>query len=490
MDSPLRIDLGRGVAVIGAGLAGCLLAIYLKQRGYDVHLYESRWDMRKDIGLAGRSINLILTSRGLSALQSVGLVDEIMKITVRVFSRALHSQTGAIASQRYGPDDSYCNYSISRAQLNVALLNAAEARGVHLYFDYPLDHLDITNRRFFSYTRTAGHPAQRCITAAHIFACDGGGSRARQAIKGFAGHAAVDEGIPLGCGYKELLLPAKISARGEEYAMDPKALHIWPRGSHFMMGLPNLDGSSFTMTLYLPSSGPISFESIKTREQISDYFQKFYPDAVSLIPDVVDQFQNNPTGFLGTVKTLPWCVDDKLVIVGDAAHAIVPFFGQGCNSAFEGVQLLDRCMQKYGVGNVAAAFSEFEKTHKPNTDAIAAMAVDNYYEMMDKVGDPKFLLEKAVEIIVAQKFPIYCSRYAMVTHSLVPYRLCLETGVVQQTILAKLCDGISSPEQADMKLAAQLIDVHLRPFLATNGISEASYNVDAAIVRGGAKSKL
>jgi kynurenine 3-monooxygenase len=471
-----------GVVIFGAGPAGCLLACYLIKRGYEVTILESRSDMRNHWNVAGRSINLIMTSRGLNALAGVGLAETILKITVPVYGRTLHSKQSQLTFQRYGPDDSFCNYSVSRGQLNVELLNAAESRGAKVFFEHPLDHFDITNKVAFSYIRVNNQSKLRSFHAKHFFATDGAGSRARQALSHFKQTEC--NTIPLGASYKELFMPATSTG---EYVIDKDSLHIWPRGSHFLMALPNLQGS-FTMTLYLPDDGPVSFKSLNSDDKVRKYFEENYPDAAKLMPDYVQQFNRNPIGFLGTLNARPWHHDDTLVLLGDAAHAITPFFGQGCNAAFEGVALLDSLMGKFGKDNVVKAFDDYDKIFKPNGDAIANMAVDNYYEMMNKTADAKFLLAKQVEIKLAKVFPIYCSRYAMVTHTLIPFYQCLKVGQIQEEILNELCKNITTDDQVDMLRAKHLIESKLVPLLKQFNLTEKDY-VDKDW-RSSAKAKL
>jgi kynurenine 3-monooxygenase len=475
-----------GVAIVGAGLAGCLLAVYLRRRGVEVDIFESRVDMRAAGAERGRSINLVLTSRGLDALNRVNLLEKVISVCTPVFGRTLHSQAGDLAFQAYGPDASFANYSISRTDLNVLLLDAAEAAGARVHFQHALDHLDVRNRTLFTYVRHEGHPHAKAFKAAHVFGTDGAGSRVRQAIKLSLGDRCADKGTPLGASYKELLLPARPDG---SFAIDKDSLHIWPRGSHFLMALPNLDGS-FTMTLYLPDKGDtVSFAALDTPEKVSAYFQTHYPDVLPHMPDLAQQWAANPQGFLGTVSCAPWHAGDAALVLGDAAHAVTPFFGQGCNASFEGVVALDAALtaanggRARGMGNVGEAFAAFFRRYKPNADAIAQMAVENYYEMMDKTGDAHFLAQKALEIKLAHKFPeTYLARYALVrrrnayrlfqllllslllllllplrpntpshacmpafftffqvTHTLVPYAACKAIGEAQQLILDQLC---------------------------------------------------
>lgn len=491
-----RLDLGDGVAVIGAGLAGSLLAVGLRQLNYDVDVFERAGDMRSDEYAGGRSINLILTSRGIDSLNRLGLVDTVTDIVMPVIGRTMWAMDGTKTFQRYGPDDTYCNYSVSRSELNKVLMTAAEKHGARMHFKQPCGHLDIQQRTMYSYGPSAtGQPTQRSVRARHFFATDGGGSMARQALKGLLGDAMTDNGVPLGCSYKELLMPA---AADGSYPIDVHSLHIWPRGTHFLMALPN-QGGSFTMTLYMSDTGPISFAEMNTREKVKEYFEKYYASALTLMPNLLDEYFSNPNGFLGTVYAAPWQYEDALVLVGDSSHAIVPFFGQGCNAAFESVASVLELLAKHttpeataaaaktnaiaavpGVrsvhAGVAAAFQEFFTTRKPCSDAIAAMAIENFVEMMKKTGEPKFLLQKEVELALAKAHPEYESRYAMVTHTLIPYDVCFATGKIQQEILEEVCADISAAADADMTLAAKLVKDKLIPFLTSKGVTPSSYD--------------
>ncbi len=353
------------------------------------------------------------------------------------------------------------------------------------HFEEGLDHLDVKTNTIITYTRGPnGHPRAHAYRAKHIVGADGAGSRTRQALKLHLGSAMSDEGTPLGAGYKELLMP--LGANGKP-SMDVRSLHIWPRGSHFLMALPNKDGS-FTMTLYLPVKGDISFESIKTTEQVIEYFKRFYPDALPLMPALAKDWRSHPQGFLGTVRAHPWHVDDKVVLLGDAAHAITPFFGQGCNAAFEGVRVLDAALTRHK--DVADAYSEFDALHKPNADAIAQMAVENYVEMMQKTGDQHFLLQKALEVELAHRFPSYLSRYAMVTHTLVPYAACIAVGDAQQRILDTLCpQGTQTLEGVDYKKAAAMVEKDLAAALKANKVVQGDLrDVSRELVLGATKT--
>jgi kynurenine 3-monooxygenase len=484
MSSGLGEDLGPdGVAIVGGGLVGCLLGVYLRKHGMNVTIYESRADPRLKEE-TGRSINLIMSSRGIHALTSVekSLAARVMAVTTKVTGRTLHNgKEDVVSYQAYGPDASYCNFSVSRWELNKVLMDAAQEAGCNIVFNHPIAHVDVSSGTLYFYLHDAGSSQlyQKAVVAAHIFGCDGGGSRVRQALEGFLKSPGRSEN--LGYGYKELRMP--VLATGAP-ALDHLSLHIWPRGSHFMMGLANRDGS-FTMTLYMPCKGPLSFESVcASAEAAEAFFQEHYSSAVPLMPNFKESLLKNPVGFLGTVYTHPWHYKDKVCLLGDASHAITPFFGQGCNSGFEDVSVLHSLLQQFssveprtpgGRINMSAVFDAFYAERKPNTDAIAAMALENFTEMMAKVADPRFLLEKKIEIQLSQRLgAAFTSRYALITHSLVPYSHCHVVGKVQQSILSDLSEGKADEDSVDYSLAAKLVDEQLAPLMLKLGINADS----------------
>lgn len=474
--SGVDIDLGaNSVAICGAGLVGCLLGVYLRQHNYQVSIFESRQDPRL-VADAGRSINLVITSRGIAALTGVSesLAAKVMAVTVPVFGRHLHSVAGELTYQAYGPDASYCNFSVSRWELNTVLISAAEEAGCKMYFSHPLSHLDVPNGIMYFYLQNPQTTQlfQRSVKAAHVFGADGGGSKCRQALKGFLREAASDVAQPLRYGYKELFMPKNSNASME-------SLHIWPRGSHFMMALPNKDGS-FTVTLYMQETGPISFAEISTPDKVRKYFEQYYPDAITLMPNFVQEYVKNPVGFLGTVFAAPWAYSDKLALIGDAAHAITPFFGQGCNCGFEDVAVFNGLLtkaKKSGKVDMKKVFEEYSRVRKPNGDAIANMALENFTEMMSKTADKKFLLEKDIELELCKRFPKhYVSRYALVTHSLVPYHLCRQIGDLQQKLLSQLSQNVNSADSVNYDQALKLIQSQLTPFMEKHKITPDMYN--------------
>jgi kynurenine 3-monooxygenase len=454
------------VAIVGGGLVGSLLAIYMRRRGHHVQLFEKRPDMRSQSIDAGRSINLVVTSRGLNALAEVGILEEVMKITIPVKGRMMHSLQGDLTYSPYGKDDNECNYSVSRGELNKILLDIAEREGAETFFERELLNFDL-NSRELSFKTASGETEK--ISADRVFGTDGAGSVIRKEMKGSLKDFE-ESIIPLGASYKELYMP---SSKNGNYPIEKNALHIWPRGKHMFMALPNLDGS-FTMTLYLPDDGDISFQSYKTKEDVSEFFHTYYNDSVSLMPKLVEDYLENPVGRLATVKCSPWSDNKSVALLGDAAHAVVPFFGQGMNAGFEDCMYLNQFLDE--TGSWEDALRKYSQFQKGNGDAIADMAVENFTVMKEKVADSVFLFRKSVEIELEKRFPeIYRSKYGAVTYTLIPYQLCMEMGEIQKNLLDQLCEKASSLEDIDFEKAEDLIHKQMTPFVEKNNIKIERY---------------
>ncbi|MFC0006805.1 FAD-dependent oxidoreductase [Micromonospora siamensis] len=399
------------VAVVGAGLAGCLLACFLARRGYPVALYERRPDPRTGRVERGRSINLALSERGLDALRRIGLADRVLADALPMRGRMIHPVSGGQEFQSYSVSGDRAINSISRGALNNALLDAAAALpGVRIAFDHRLVGLDPTSGDL-----TFETPQGKVTAAASVvLGADGAGSAVRGQLLGYG---VLTESLDfLDYGYKELTIPPI----GGEFALDPGALHIWPRGTSMMIALPNPD-RSFTCTLFWPTHGTASFASLGSPAAIERHFAEHYPDLVPLAPNLVDDYQHNPVGVLGTVRCTPWQVDGRVALVGDAAHAIVPFYGQGANCAFEDVVELDRCLDECG-DEWSAALPRYQRRRQDNAEAIARMALANFVEMRDKVASPVFRTGKRIEHTLERALPgRYVSRYELVSFSTTPY---------------------------------------------------------------------
>jgi kynurenine 3-monooxygenase len=453
------IDRETPVTIVGAGLVGSLLASFLARRGFEVQVLERRPDMRRESISAGRSINLAVSVRGLHALRQLGLEEQVLERAVPMRGRMIHAVDGGLAFQRYGKDDSECINSVSRGELNQLLMTAAEATGkVKFQFGQRVVSADLDRGRLVVRGEKIGD--EREVPAPRVIGTDGSASVIRDGILERAGLPSSSELLVY--GYKELVIPA---GPGGSFGIEKNALHIWPRGTFMLIALPNRDGS-FTCTLFLPLKGPLSFDGLRGPEQVRELFSQQFADALPLIQDLERTFFENPTGHMVTVKCPRWHYGDKALLLGDAAHAIVPFFGQGMNCGFEDCTILDGLLgQAMDEGrSLSEVFGRLEADRKPNADAIADLAVENFIEMRDKVGNPRFLLEKAVERVLQEKFPgEYVSRYGLVTFSREPYRLAHEMGRAQNEVLSELCSGIDAAEQVDLGRAAQLIRSKLSP---------------------------
>ncbi|MCG8405245.1 MAG: FAD-dependent monooxygenase [Phycisphaerales bacterium] len=421
-------------AIIGAGLGGALMANYLGKNGYHVDVYEMRPDPRKGEIVAGRSINLALSVRGMHGLSQVGLLDEVMKEAVAMPGRMMHAVSGELTYQPYG-QKGQANYSVSRGGLNVILINAAEKlENVRVHFNHKCVDLDLDAPEAVFEERQSGET--RRTQADIIIGADGTFSAVRRRMMRVDRFShSMDY---LDHGYKELCIPA---ADGGGFRIEKNALHIWPRRSFMMIALPNFDGS-FTVTCFWPHDGPHGFSNLKTEQDVLAYFQKHFPDSISLMPTLARDFFENPTSSLATVRCRPWSYQGKVTLLGDAAHAVVPFYGQGMNASFEDCTELHECLQEFCPDWVKALDVYYDR-RKENADAIADLALQNFIEMRDKVGDPAFLRKKKREKRLHRLFPNwFIPPYEMVSFTRIPYAETVRRASAQENALRNITAGI------------------------------------------------
>jgi kynurenine 3-monooxygenase len=413
------------IAIVGSGLVGTLLGIYLKRRGHTVHIYDRSPDIRK-INFSGRSINLVLSDRGVRALSDVGLEKEVLGIGIPVEKRAIHVGENTVNEQFYGKDGEVI-YSLSRGLLNKKMVDLAEKAGVEFFFEEKVWDVDLTTA-----TISIGETERgEWITKDYdlTFGADGAFSRIRHRMQRQSMFNYSQEFLEI--GYKELHIPANADG---SHKLDKNSLHIWPRGKFMLMALANLDGT-FTCTLFMPHDGENSFEELKTKEQLVEFFAKHFPDTKEVIPNLVEDFFKNPTSYLVTMKCFPWTFSDKVALIGDACHAIVPFYGHGMNAGFEDITVLNNMIEKYG-DDWANLLNDYENSRKPNTDAIAELSYRNFMEMSSKTADEKFLLQKKIEKWFSDKHPDkWMPLYSRVTFSLQPYSEALAIGDFQNKIM-------------------------------------------------------
>ncbi|NRA45156.1 MAG: FAD-dependent monooxygenase [Oligoflexales bacterium] len=440
----------REISLVGAGLVGSLLAIFLAKRGFQVSVYERRPDLRQTDISAGKSINLALANRGIFPLDQVGLMDQVQKIMLPMRGRMLHDEQGQTSFQAYGQKEHEVIYSISRGQLNALLLDAAEQTGrVKLFFNHRCQKVDFAKNQLEFFDGAKGET--KLISFEQVIGSDGSGSAIRKAILEQACEQNSEE--PLGHSYKELCMPASADGR---FAMEADALHIWPRGEYMQIALPNLDGS-FTVTLFMPNKGEVSFEGIDSASKLRAFYEANFSDSLPLLPSLADDYFNNPTGSLMTVRCKPWSYQNKALLLGDAAHAIVPFHGQGMNCGFEDCVGLMECMDASDSWD--EVFKSFEHLRKPNSDAIADLAIANYVEMRNTVRDPKFHLKKQLAFQLEGLYPeLFIPQYSMVMFHRMPYARAQQIGRVQEQILNRCVEGVDGPDNLDLSLARRLVE--------------------------------
>jgi kynurenine 3-monooxygenase len=440
------------ITVVGGGLSGPVMAMYLAKKGIRVDIYERRPDMRKENISAGRSINLAISKRGITALEEIGVFHKISSQIIPMYGRKIHNIDGSTRFLPYGRPDQYIN-SVSRSELNILLLTEAEKTGqIRFLFQHSCSGMDLESGTVFFNNEVNGD--QKTLQGTPVIAADGSGSAVRESmIKSGYLSGSFD---PLGHSYKELSIPPDKSG---EFQLEPNALHIWPRGKFMLIALPNMD-RSFTVTLFLPNTGDISFSTVRSLDDLNSLFEKKFPDVLEIMPSLKTDYFSNPTGKLGTVRCSQWNVNES-VLIGDAAHAVVPFFGQGMNASFEDCtvlnQMLDSSMDWKDL------FESFSQKRKIDGDAIADMALENYIEMRDSVNKDRFLNERDLERQLELKYPDqFISRYSMVSFHQIPYSTVQVRGAIQQEILGWILDN----ETVDTPVTAEEIEKEIKSKLS------------------------
>lgn len=421
--------MNQKISILGAGLVGSLLAILLQKKGYQVTIFERRDDMRKLSLSAGKSINLAMSMRGWAALELAGLRTAIEEIAIPMHGRQIHHPDGSETFQAYGKNDEAI-YSVSRGELNKKLMSLAEECGVTILFNQRVSDVELENNTLHIENENG---AETFNNHDIVIAADGAFSALRNAYVKTDRFDYQQFYIPH--GYKELSIPA---GADDTHLLQKNALHIWPRKKFMLIALPNIDGT-FTCTLFFPFEGDVSFQNIQTDEEISTFFQTYFPDVMKLIPTLLQDYKQNPTSSLVTVKCFPWIYQDKSMLIGDAAHAIVPFYGQGMNAGFEDCRILMEVMEKNEKNDWVNIFSQYQQARKPNGDAVADLALQNFIEMRDLVADPVFLERKRIEKELGKVYPdVFNSVYEMVSFSHTPYHEAIGCQKAQDILLEKI----------------------------------------------------
>lgn len=437
------------ICIVGAGLVGSLLSLYMARNGYDVEVLERRPDMRKAKLSAGRSINLALSDRGWKALEQVGAADSIREIAIPMSGRMIHDLSGEKSFMQYGQDDQAI-YSVSRGELNKRLMEMAEQTGkVNFRFNQRCEDVDLDAPSLLVEDTLSGSTEKRSYS--RIIGTDGAFSAIRSRM--MKNDRFNYWQFYIESGYKELTIPP---VEGAKWALDKNSLHIWPRGKFMLIALPNMDGS-FTCTLFFDFEGELSFDSIKTPEDVEQFFNEQFKSAVPHMPTLIEDYFENATSSLVTIRCAPWNYQDKVLIMGDASHAIVPFYGQGMNSGFEDCSIFNSMLNAHK-GDWASLFEEFSKTRKPDADAISELALNNFIEMRDLVADEHFVTKRALSTRIHEMYgDRWIPLYSMVTFSHMPYSEALRKGKEQDALLEKLVAQGAKADLEDGKLR-ELVD--------------------------------
>jgi kynurenine 3-monooxygenase len=440
------------ITILGAGLVGSLLAVLFRKRNYSVSILERRPDIRKATLSAGKSINLAMSYRGWKAMEKAGLKTELEQIAIPMYGRQIHNMDGSTIFQAYGKNNEAI-YSVSRSELNIRLMNAAEKLGTNIFFESISKNVDVKNNEVIYEKNSETIKLQADL----LIGADGAFSSLRNA------YVAMDkcdfQQFYIEHGYKELHIPAKENGA---YALEKNALHIWPRKNFMLIALPNMDGS-FTLTLFFPFKGDISFETVKTDSEILNFFETYFANTISISPNLLSDFKTNPTSSLITVKINPWTYQDKSLLIGDAAHAIVPFYGQGMNAGFEDCTELIEIIEKNNDTDWDKILQQYAKARKVNGDAVAQLALNNFIEMRDLIADPKFLERKKIEKELGLLYPsIYNSVYEMVSFTNTPYNKALNSANAQNELYNKIMqldngDFFENIKQANFKTKLDLL---------------------------------
>jgi kynurenine 3-monooxygenase len=442
------------ISVVGAGLAGTLMALFLAKRGYSTDLYEVRPDLRKNVLPAGRSINMAMSERGIHALKEIGVFDQIKSELIPMKGRMIHSINGETYFQPYGVKEAEVNYSISRSKLNELLLDAAEKHtNLKLHFNHKCMEYDF-DHHMIHFSKLDEKNREIKIKSPITIGADGAFSHIRRSMLRLPRFNFSQE--YLDWGYKELTIPPGPHGK---HRIETNALHIWPRTNFMLIALPNRDGS-FTCTLFLPYEGDESFKGLASKEDIETFFEMYFPDAKKLMPGLVSDYEHNPIGSMLNIQCSPWNHKGEVVLLGDAAHSMTPFFGQGMNSSFEDCRILSEYITR-SEGDFEKAFTAFSTERKKDTDAICQMSRENFIEMRDSVGAEGFKIKKQMEHDLDEMYSeLYCSRYRRVSFSNEPYSSVYTQGLKNEKVLLALLEHGKNIKELDAELVKKVIQTN------------------------------